>query len=140
MGRLQKLIAPRRPMRNTLAHRPFFGQHRFIEAAGILVKMRSSVGDMRIMQEFQELRRIAEILRSFVHARRSVSVAEVCEWASRFLDPLGVGEDARIRPLISLLCEAGDLGFGSVREEQVLIALPERRVELPDGRVIGVGD
>lgn len=102
--------------------------------------MRSSVGDKRILQEFQELRRIAEIIRSYVHARRSVSVAEVCEWASRFLDPLGLGEDARIRPLISLLCEAGDLGFGSVREEQVLIALPERRVELPDGRVIGVGD
>ncbi|ALH79768.1 UvrD-helicase domain-containing protein [Sphingopyxis macrogoltabida] len=102
--------------------------------------MRSNVRDMRISQEFQELRRIADFIRSFVHARRSASVAEVCEWASRFLDPLGASEDARIRPLISLLCEAGDFGFGSVREEQVLIALPERRVELPDGRVIRVGD
>lgn len=104
------------------------------------MKMRSGVRDKRILQEFQELRRIAEIIRSFVHVRRSVSVAEVCEWASRFLNPLGAGEDARIRPLISLLCELGDFGFGSVRDEQVLIALPERRVGLPDGRVIGVGD
>ena len=104
------------------------------------MKMRSSDRDKRSLQEFQELRRIAELIRSFLHARRSVSVAEVCEWASRFLDPLGADEDTRIRPLISLLCEAGDLGFGSVREEQVLIALPQRLVELPDGRVIGVGD
>lgn len=104
------------------------------------MKMRSNVRDKRILQEFQDLRCIAELIRSFVHARRSASVAEVCAWASRFLDPLGADEDARIRALISLLCEAGDFGFGSVREEQVLIALPERRVELPDGRVIGVGD
>nr|WP_314464341.1 UvrD-helicase domain-containing protein [uncultured Novosphingobium sp.] len=69
-----------------------------------------------------------------------MSVAEACEWVSRFLDPYDTGEDARIRPLLSLLCETGDVGFGSVRDEQVLIALPERRVELPDGRVIGVGD
>lgn len=102
--------------------------------------MRSNVRDKRILQEFQDLRCIAELIRSFVHARRSASVAEVCAWASRFLNPLGADEDARIRALISLLCEAGDFGFGSVREEQVLIALPERRVELPDGRVIGVGD
>lgn len=32
----KKLIAPRRPMRNTLAHRPSLGQHGFIEVAGNL--------------------------------------------------------------------------------------------------------
>ncbi len=104
------------------------------------MKLRSGVRDEHIWQEFQELRRIADFVRSFVHVRRAVSVAEVCERVNRFLDPLGAGEDGRIRPLISLLCEVGDVGFGSVRDEQVLIALPERRVELPDGRVIGVGD
>ena len=36
IGRIQKLVAPRRPMRNILDYRPFSGQHGFIEAAGNL--------------------------------------------------------------------------------------------------------
>ncbi|MBL4557694.1 MAG: hypothetical protein JKP98_13085 [Rhodobacteraceae bacterium] len=47
---------------------------------------------------------------------------------------------ARISAVIDLLCELKDIGYGTVRGEPVLVALPERRLALPDGRVIGLGD
>lgn len=105
-----------------------------------MVKLSSEVGSDRDREEFRELRCLADFIRSFVHVRRAASVAEVCDEASRFIDPHRASEDNRVRPLISLLCEVGDIGAGRVRGEQLLFALPERRVELPDGRVIGLGD
>jgi hypothetical protein len=47
---------------------------------------------------------------------------------------------ARIDGVIDVLCEMKDIGYGTMRGEPVLVALPERRVALPDGKVIALGD
>jgi DNA helicase-2/ATP-dependent DNA helicase PcrA len=86
-------------------------------------------------------RAIADLVRRFVHARRGVSRAAVVEWVSQFVDEVDSAEGvARISAVIDLLCELKDIGYGTVRGEPVLVALPERRLALPDGRVIGLGD
>lgn|GEM_PF-1031274 len=86
-------------------------------------------------------RAIADLVRRFVHARRGVSRAAVVEWVLQFVDEADSAEGvARISAVIDLLCELKDIGYGTVRGEPVLVALPERRVALPDGRVIGLGD
>lgn len=45
-----------------------------------------------------------------------------------------------VESVIDVLCELNDIGFGKVRDEPVLVALPERRIALPDGRNIALGD
>ncbi|WP_233243156.1 UvrD-helicase domain-containing protein [Thioclava sp. NG1] len=42
--------------------------------------------------------------------------------------------------MIDVLCELQDIGYGTMRDEQVLVSLPERRVELPDGTIVALGD
>lgn len=93
------------------------------------------------VNDYSELRRMADLVRSFVHARKSASVAEISEWARQFLkrEP-NAGLDARLDATINLLCMTGDVGFGSIRNERVLLALAERIVQLPDGRSIALGD
>jgi DNA helicase-2/ATP-dependent DNA helicase PcrA len=86
-------------------------------------------------------RAIADLVRRFVHARRGVSRAAVVEWVLQFVDEADSAEGvARISSVIDLLCELKDIGYGTVRGEPVLVALLERRVALPDGRVIALGD
>lgn len=86
-------------------------------------------------------RAIADLVRRFVHARRGVSRAAVVEWVSQFVDETDSAEAlARISYVIDLLCELKDIGYGTVRGEPVLVALPERHVALPDRRVIALGD
>lgn len=86
-------------------------------------------------------RAIADLVRRIIHARRGVSRAAVVEWVSQFMDGADQGEiAARIGGIIDVLCEMKDIGHGNMRGEQVLVALPERRVALPDGRVVALGD
>lgn len=93
------------------------------------------------VHDYSELRRMADLVRSFVHARKSASVAEISEWARQFLErEPNTGLNARLDATINLLCTTGDVGFGSIRNERVLLALAERIVQLPDGRSIALGD
>jgi DNA helicase II / ATP-dependent DNA helicase PcrA len=84
---------------------------------------------------------IADLVRAMVRARRGVSRYSVCEWISGF-----IGENHRaacrlvVETVIDVLCGAGDIGTGLVHGEKVLVAVPHRRIALPDGRVIGLGD
>lgn len=90
---------------------------------------------------FSDLRRIADLVRSFVYARKSASIAEIIDWSSHFFNLVSGEElEKKMQSVISLLCHAGDMGFGNVREERVLVALTERRVQLPDGRTVALGD
>lgn len=84
---------------------------------------------------------IADLVRAMVRSRRGVSRYSICEWISGFL----VKEDRaagrqEIESIIDILCDAGDVGTGLVHGEAVLVAVPFRRIALPDGRIIGLGD
>lgn len=87
------------------------------------------------------VRAIADLVRCIVHARRGLSRTEVVNWVSQFVDDMGHAEAAaRIGGVIDVLCEVKDIGYGTIRGEPVLVALPERRVALPDGTVVALGD
>jgi len=86
-------------------------------------------------------RAIADLVRSIVHARRGLSRAEVVAWVSQFVED----EDRaltvyRVEKIIDTLCELKDVGYGTIRGEPALVALPERRIALPDGTVVALGD
>lgn len=86
-------------------------------------------------------RAIADLVRSIVHSRRGIARIAVVEWVLHFLE----GGDQRelataVESVVDALCELNDIGFGTIRGEPVLVALPERRVALPDGRNIALGD
>ncbi len=86
-------------------------------------------------------RAIADLVRAIVHSRRGISRIAAKEWVIRFVSGVDRSEaEEAIDDVISLLCELNDVGFGSVRGEPVLFALPERRVALPDQRIIALGD
>jgi DNA helicase-2/ATP-dependent DNA helicase PcrA len=86
-------------------------------------------------------RAIADLVRRIVHARRGLSRTEVVYWVSQFVDDMDRGEaETRIGGVIDALCELKDIGYGTMRGEPVLVALPERRVALPDGMVVALGD
>mgnify|MGYP005842353417 CR=1 FL=1 len=86
-------------------------------------------------------RAIADLVRSIVHARRGLSRIAVVKWVSQFVDGMDDMEPAiRINSVVDTLCELRDVGYGTMRGEPVLIALPERRVALPDGTVVALGD
>lgn len=89
-----------------------------------------------------DLRRaIADLVRSFVHARRGCSRFAAVEWVAQFLDPeTKSGIHPTIATVVEAMCEVNDIGSGQMRGEPVLFALPERRVALPDGNVIVLGD
>lgn len=86
-------------------------------------------------------RAIADLVRSMVHSRRGISRIAVVEWVQQFVEG-GDQKDsaAAVEDVIESLCELHDIGFGTIRGEPVLIALPERRVALPDGEIIALGD
>ena len=84
---------------------------------------------------------IADLVRRMVHARRGLSRTEVVSWVSQFVDaPDSVEAAARIGGVIDTLCELKDIGYGTMRGEPVLVALPERRIALPDGTIVVLGD
>lgn len=84
---------------------------------------------------------IADLVRRIVHARRGLSRTEVVSWVSQFVDdPDSVEAAARIGGVIDALCELKDIGYGTMRGEPVLVALPERRIALPDGTAVALGD
>ena len=84
---------------------------------------------------------IADLVRRIVHARRGLSRTEAVSWVSQFVDePDSVEAAARIGGVIDALCELKDIGYGTMRGEPVLVALPERRIALPDGTVVALGD
>jgi len=86
-------------------------------------------------------RAIADLVRSIVRARRGISRIVVVEWILHFIEGGEHPESAAlVESVIDALCEMNDIGFGAIRGEPVLVALPERRVELPDGRIIALGD
>jgi DNA helicase-2/ATP-dependent DNA helicase PcrA len=86
-------------------------------------------------------RLIADLVRQIVHARRGVSRNEVTDWVRQFIDEKEpVVASTVISEVIDLLCEMKDIGYGTIRGEPVLVAIPERRVALPDNRVIALGD
>lgn len=81
------------------------------------------------------------MVRSIVHARRGLSRIEVVNWVSQFVDDTGLLERTTcIGRVIDAMCELKDIGHGKVRGEPVLVALPERRIALPDGTVVALGD
>jgi hypothetical protein len=84
---------------------------------------------------------IADLIRTMVRTRRGVSRYSVREWISGFLakKDLEAGQPV-IDSVIDMLSHAGDIGSGMVHGEAVLVAVPFRRIALPDGRVIGLGD
>ncbi len=84
---------------------------------------------------------IADLVRRIVHARRGLSRAEVVAWVSQFVDEVNrVEVAARIGRVIDTMCELKDIGYGTMRGEPVLVAVPERRIALPDGTVVALGD
>lgn len=86
-------------------------------------------------------RMIADLVRSIVHSRRGISRIAVLEWVEQFVNGADRAEVAStIQSVIDALCELNDVGFGTIHGEPVLVALPERRVALPDGRIIVLGD
>lgn len=86
-------------------------------------------------------RAIADLVRRIVHARRGLSRAEVVNWVLQFLDDADrVDATPRVAGVIDMLCELKDIGYGTMRNEPVLVSLPERRVALPDGTIIALGD
>ena len=87
------------------------------------------------------IRAIADLVRRIVHARRGLSRTEVVNWVSQFVDDTDfLDVTARIDRVIDAMCELKDIGYGTMRGEPVLVALPERRVALPDGTVVALGD
>lgn len=86
-------------------------------------------------------RAIADLVRRIVHARRGLSRAEVVNWVLQFIDDMDrVDAAARVAGMIDMLCELKDIGYGTMRDEPVLVSLPERRVALPDGTIVALGD
>lgn len=86
-------------------------------------------------------RAIADLVRSIVHARRGLSRTAVVDWVLQFMDDKDrVQAESRIGDVIDVLCEMKDIGYGTIRGEPVLVALPERHVALPDDRVVALGD
>jgi DNA helicase-2/ATP-dependent DNA helicase PcrA len=86
-------------------------------------------------------RAVADLVRRVVSARRGVSRIVVVEWVRQFVAGSDRSESAAlVENVIDALCDLKDIGFGTTRGEPVLVALPERRVALPDGRVIALGD
>ncbi|MEY9770465.1 UvrD-helicase domain-containing protein [Sinorhizobium fredii] len=84
---------------------------------------------------------IADLVRAMVRSRRGVSRISVCEWILGFVEAkdIAFGKEA-VEGVIDLLCDAHDIGSGTIREEPVLFALPERRIAMPSGQIIGLGD
>ncbi|PYE22639.1 AAA domain-containing protein [Rhizobium sp. PP-CC-3A-592] len=84
---------------------------------------------------------VADLIRTMVGTRRGVSRYSVREWISGFLakKDLAAGRPV-IDSVIDILSDTGDIGSGMVHGEAVLVAVPFRRIALPDGRVIGLGD
>ena len=86
-------------------------------------------------------RAIADLVRRIVNARRGLSRVEVVNWVLQFLNDMDrVDATARIAGVIDMLCELKDIGYGTMRNEPVLVSLPERRVALPDGTIVALGD
>lgn len=91
--------------------------------------------------DLRSFRAAADLVRRIVHARRGVSRAAAVDWVAQFVNDTDRGKAAaRIGLVIDALCEMKDIGHGTMRGESVLVALPERRVALPDGRCIALGD
>jgi len=86
-------------------------------------------------------RAIADLVRRVVSARRGVSRIAVVEWIQQFIEGPDRSEaSALVESVIDALCEIKDVGFGTTLGEPVLVALPVRRVALPDGKVVAIGD
>ena len=63
------------------------------------------------------------------------------EWVLQFAESTDLNDLApEVESVIDALCDLKDIGFGASRGEPVLVALPERRVSLPDGTIIALGD
>ena len=86
-------------------------------------------------------RAIADLVRRVVSARRGVSRIVVVEWIQQFIEGPDRSEaSALVESVIDVLCEIKDVGFGMTLGEPVLVALPVRRIALPDGKVVAIGD
>lgn len=85
-------------------------------------------------------RKIADLVRSVVYARKGISRIAAVEWVSQLMSD-GPSSEAMstVESVIDTLCSVHDIGFGTVRGEAVLVSLPERRISLPDGRTITLG-
>jgi hypothetical protein len=76
-----------------------------------------------------------------VSVRRGVSRIAVADWVQQFIEGPDRSEaSALVESVIDALCEIKDVGFGTTLGEPVLVALPVRRVALPDGKVVAIGD
>jgi hypothetical protein len=65
----------------------------------------------------------------------------VVEWVQQFIEgPNRSDASTLVESVIDALCEIKDIGFGTTLGEPVLVALPVRRVALPDGKVVAIGD
>lgn len=86
-------------------------------------------------------RKVADLVRQIVHGRRGISRIAVVNWVLQFMEyPDHDAAAAFVNSVIDMLCELHDIGYGTVHGEPVLVALPERYLELPDGRVVALGD
>lgn len=96
---------------------------------------------IRELSGARRARAIADLVRRIVHSRRGLSLESVVDWVSQFVDDKDKVHVATcIRNVIDVMCEMKDVGYGTMRGERVLVALPERRVALPDGRIVALGD
>lgn len=86
-------------------------------------------------------RTVADLARSMVHSRRAVGRIAVLDWIKGLSDcETNPNIHTLVESVLDDLCDHKDIGFGTSCGEQVLLALPERRVQLPDGKVIALGD
>lgn len=87
------------------------------------------------------MKAITELVRRIVRARRGLSRGEVVSWVSQFVDHIErEAAAAQVDDVIDMLCELKDIGHGTMHGERVLVAVPERRIALPDGTVVALGD
>ena len=91
--------------------------------------------------ELRNRRKIADLVRRVVSNRRGVSRFAVLEIVQQFVEGPNDSEvSALVESVIDTLCEMKDIGFGVTLGEPVLLALPTRRIALPDGTVVAIGD
>ncbi len=94
-----------------------------------------------VLPKYRSTAAIADLVRRIVHGRRGLSRNEVVNWVLQFVDHNDrIDATLHIGEVVDMLCDLKDIGHGTMHGEPVLVAVPERRVSLPDGKVVALGD
>ena len=90
-----------------------------------------------VLPKYRSTAAIADLVRRIVHGRRGLSRNEVVNWVLQFVDHNDrIDATLHIGGVVDMLCDLKDIGHGTMHGEPVLVAVPERRVSLPDGKVV----